>query len=174
MLPQDYEEFCAAFERHGVRCLVVGAHALAFHARPRATKDLDILIEPSLANARRALAALRDFFGGADLECTVADLADPHSVIQLGRAPVRIDLLSTLPGCPSFKRAWADRVEAPFGSVKVHYLGLDDLIRAKEAAGRAQDLADLRILRRARARAQPTKRASRRQGGSIRGQKHDT
>jgi len=74
MPSQDYEEFIAALNAHGVRYLVVGAHAVAFHARPRATRDLDILIEPTPANARKALAALRDFFGGADLGYTVEDL----------------------------------------------------------------------------------------------------
>ena len=44
---QDYEEFIAALNAHGVRYLVIGAHAVAFHARPRATKDLDILLEPT-------------------------------------------------------------------------------------------------------------------------------
>ena len=70
MASQDYEEFIAALNDHGVRYLIVGAHAVAFHARPRATKDLDILLEPTRANAQKALAALRDFFGGVDLGCT--------------------------------------------------------------------------------------------------------
>jgi hypothetical protein len=43
MSSQDYEEFIAALNAHGVRYLVIGAHAVAFHAQPRATKDLDIL-----------------------------------------------------------------------------------------------------------------------------------
>lgn len=73
MPSQDYEEFIAALNAHGVRYLVVGAHAVAFHARPRATKDLDILIEPSAANAERILTALRDFLGGVDLGYTVED-----------------------------------------------------------------------------------------------------
>ncbi len=94
----DYEEFIAALNAHGVRYLVVGAHAVAFHARPRATKDLDILLEPSPENAWRALAALRDFFGGADLGYTVEDLTDPRWIIQLGVAPIRIDLLAEIPG----------------------------------------------------------------------------
>jgi hypothetical protein len=94
MASHDYEEFIAALNAHGVRYLVIGAHAVAFHARPRATKDLDILLEPTPANARKALAALRDFFGGADLGYTVEDLTDPDRIIQLGVAPVRIDLLA--------------------------------------------------------------------------------
>ena len=162
MTSRDYEEFIAALNGHGVRYLIVGAHAVAFHARPRATRDLDILLDPAPGNARRALDALRDFFGGADLGYTIADLTDPRWIIQLGVAPVRIDLLSQLPGCPTFNAAWKTRVEARFGAVPAYYLGLDELIRAKEAAGRAQDRADARLLRQAKDRGQRTKRSSRR------------
>jgi len=87
MPSQDYEEFIAALNAHSVRYLVIGAHAVAFHARPRATKDLDVLLEPTAANARRALAALREFFGGADLGYTVEDMIDPQWLVQLGVAP---------------------------------------------------------------------------------------
>lgn len=162
MASRDYEEFIAVLNDHGVRYLIVGAHALAFHARPRATKDLDILLDSTSANARKVLAALRDFFGGADLGYTVEDLIDPHWIIQIGLAPVRIDLLTQLPGCASFEATWKNRVEARFGAVTAYYLGLEDLIRAKDAAGRAQDRADARILRRARDKAQLTKPFSRR------------
>jgi len=73
---RDYEEFIAALNAHGVRYLVVGAHAVALHARPRATKDLDVLIDPTPANARKALNALRAFFSGADLGYSIDDLMD--------------------------------------------------------------------------------------------------
>src|SRR3970040_2539504 len=117
MPSQDYEEFIAALNAHGVRYLVVGAHAVAFHARPRATKDLDILIDPTPTNARRALAALRDFFGGAELGYSVEEVTDPQWIIQLGVAPVRIDLISEIPGLASFETAWRNRVTARFGTV---------------------------------------------------------
>jgi predicted nucleotidyltransferase len=168
MPSQDYEEFIAALNVHGVRYLVIGAHAVAFHARPRATKDLDILLEPTPENAHRALTALREFFGGADLGYTVEDLTDPQWIVQLGVAPVRIDLLSEIPGFPSFEAAWRNRVDAQFGAVQVHYLGLDDLLQAKEAAGRPQDRADVRVLQRAKGQAQLTKRSSRRSSRSRR------
>lgn len=164
MASHDYEEFIAALNAHGVRYLVIGAHAVAFHARPRATKDLDILLEPTPANARKALAALRDFFGGADLGYAVEDLIDPDWIIQLGVAPVRIDLLPEISGFTSFGDAWKNRVDARFGSVPTHYIGLEDLIRAKEAAGRLQDRADARVLRRAKGQVQLTKRSSRPRG----------
>lgn len=161
MPSHDYEEFIAALNAHGVRYLVVGAHAVAFHARPRATKDLDILLEPTPANARNVLAALRDFFGGADLGYTVEDLTAPDWIIQLGVAPVRIDLLPEIAGFTSFVAAWESRIAARFGAVPTYYLGLDALIRAKEAAGRPQDRADVRVLRRAK---ELTKRSRRPRG----------
>ena len=67
MPSRDFEEFIAALNAHGVRYLIVGAHAVAFHARPRATRDLDVLIKPTSSNARRTLAALREFLGGSDM-----------------------------------------------------------------------------------------------------------
>ena len=157
----DYEEFVAALNAHGVRYLIVGAHAVAYHAHPRATKDLDILLDPAPANARKALAALRAFFGGKDPGYTVADLTDPQWIIQIGIAPVRIDLLSHLPGSPPFAILWRNRIEAQFGSVKTHYLALNDLICTKEATGRVQDRADVRILRRAKKQVKLEKKLSR-------------
>jgi hypothetical protein len=121
MPSHDYEEFIAALNAHGMRYLVVGAHAVAYHARPHATKDLDILLEATPENARRALAAWRDCFGGTDLGYAVEDLTDPRWIIQIGIAPVRIDLLSRVPGCPSFEKAWTNRLEAHFGRVKAHF-----------------------------------------------------
>ena len=150
---RDYEEFIAALNARGARYLIIGAHAVAFHARPRATGDLDILLDPAQRNARKVLAAVGDFFGGADPGYSEADVIDPRWVIQLGVAPVRIDLISQIPGFASFQAAWKNRVEARFGSIPAHYIGLNELIAAKEAAGRPQDRADLEILERARGRA---------------------
>jgi len=149
MRSRDYEEFVESLNASGARYLIVGAHAVAFHARPRATKDFDVFIEPSLDNAERVLAAIRSFLGG-DLGLTPADLTTPGSVIQLGVAPSRIDLLSRLAGNLDFGAAWESRVDARFGDVDAHYLSLNDLIQEKESAGRDQDRADLKSLRRVR------------------------
>ena len=148
----DFEEFIGALNAREVRYLLIGAHAVAFHARPRATKDLDVYVDPTRANAKRLKAALGDFFGGSPPGYADSDLLDPDSVIQLGVAPVRIDILSHIDGLESFSMAWRRRVEGRFGSVDAHYLALDDLIAAKTAAGRPQDLSDLVTLRRAQRR----------------------
>jgi predicted nucleotidyltransferase len=144
---RDFEEFLGALNARGVRYLVVGAHAVAYHARPRATKDLDVYIEPTKRNARLLLLAMHDFFGN-ELSYTVEDLLDPEVVIQLGVAPVRIDLLNDLPGVTRFATAWKRRAKGRFGSVEASYLSLEDLMAAKAAANRPQDRADLVILRR--------------------------
>jgi hypothetical protein len=147
MRSQDYEEFIASLNDQGARYLIVGAHAVAYHARPRATKDFNIFIDPTPGNARKVLAALQVFLG-SDLGYTVDDLCDRDSFIQLGVAPVRIDLISDLKGCPDFAAVWSRRVKASFGSAPANYLGLDDLIVAKTAADRPQDRADVRVLKR--------------------------
>ena len=154
-MSRDFEEFIAALNAHEVRYVVIVAHAVALHARPRATKDLDVFVEPSAENAERLLKALRDFFGGADLGYTIEDILEPRWVLQIGVPPVRIDLLSAVTGISDFRSVWAARVHARFGTVDCEFLGSDDLIRSKEAADRPQDRADLVVLRKARARRKP-------------------
>ncbi len=148
MLLRDYKEFIAALNAHGVRYLIVGAHAVAHYARPRATKDLDLFLDPDLANAHRVIAAMRDFYRGADLGYTAEEISDPNWIVQLGVAPVRIDLITELSGVPDFEDVWTRRVEGLFGDIPAYYLGLEDLLNSKAAAGRHQDKADLRTLKR--------------------------
>lgn len=151
MSSRDYEEFLESLNAHEVRYLVVGAHAVAFHARPRATKDLDVFIDPDPANGERTLTAIRDFLG-SDLGLTVEDLIEAGTIVQLGVAPSRIDILASLGHTGDFEAAWAARAEGRFSNVPTRYLSLDDLIREKEAIARDQDLADVRVLRMARDR----------------------
>ncbi len=160
MAHPDFEEFIAAFNARRVRYLVIGAHALALHARPRATKDLDLFIDPSPANAKRVLRALGDFLGGHPPGYSVADLTDPDIVLQLGVAPVRIDLLSRVLGVRSFRAAWKTRVDARFGKVPAHFIGREQLISAKSASDRPQDRVDVASLRRAEQRDRARRRPS--------------
>ncbi len=86
---RDYEEFVESLNRSGARYLIIGAHAVALHARPRATKDFDIYIEPTGENAERVLVAIREFLG-SDLGLRRKDLGTPGRIVQLGVAPTRI------------------------------------------------------------------------------------
>jgi hypothetical protein len=127
-----------------VKALIVGGYAVAFHAKPRFTKDIDLLVEPNPDNAQRLLRALSDFgFGAVDL--AVDDFTTPGRVVQLGIAPNRVDLMTAIDGV-SFADAWTGRVSGRFGAVPVFYIGKAELVRNKRATGRAQDLADVEAL----------------------------
>jgi hypothetical protein len=143
---RDHVRFLAALARHDVRALIVGAHALAFHAKPRYTKDLDLFVEATPENAARVLAALDEFGFGA-LGLTIDDLAERGRSVQLGFEPNRIDVRSNLAGI-SFSEAWANRAEGTFGGQVVAFIGRAELMRNKAASARPQDLADLDLLRR--------------------------
>ena len=96
-LNADLREFIELLNSRGVEYVIVGAHSLAFHGRPRYTGDLDILIRPSEENATKVVALLRDFgFGSTDF--AESDFTEPGQIIQLGRIPHRIDLLTSISG----------------------------------------------------------------------------
>jgi len=140
----DFRDLFLAFNAARARYLVVGAHAVSFHARPRFTKDLDIWVDPAPANAERVHAALQEF--GASLrDLTLADLANPEMVYQIGVAPNRIDILMGLQGL-SFDSAWSRRIETVYGDCPVFVIDRADLIRNKRAVGRPRDLEDVRAL----------------------------
>lgn len=149
----DFEEFIALLGVHRVRYLIVGGYAVGFHARPRATKDLDVLVDRTAANAARVQRALADFLGeGALSDITLDKLQDPTTLIVLGRAPVRIDLLTGIDGVTSFRAAWSRRAIGRYGATAASFISAEDLLRAKLASGRPQDLVDADVLRRAAAR----------------------
>ncbi len=146
-LHRDWKELLRLFVAHRVRFVVVGAHALAAHGRPRLTGDLDLLVEPTLVNARRVLRALEAFgFGGLGL--SVEDFARPGRVVTLGRVPARVDLMTRISGV-SFRRAWSGRLEGRLGAVDLCFLGKRDLMINKQQSGRPKDLLDLCLLREA-------------------------
>jgi hypothetical protein len=146
-LPPDFRDLLRAFSAHQVRYLVVGAYAVAAHGHPRATKDLDVWVEPSAENAARVLAALREF--GAPLQgLTVEDLMTPGVTYQIGLPPLRIDVLTALDGVPEFAVAWRHRRPAVLDGFRVATLGRRELLENKRAAARPQDLADVAALER--------------------------
>jgi hypothetical protein len=131
-LQQDLREFVALLNSHSVEFLVVGGHAVAFHGHPRFTGDIDFLIRASDQNATRLLNALRAFgFGDKS-----------GNVVQLGRPPNRIDLLTSISGV-EFDDAWSSRVQAELDGLPVSFLGWQSLIENKQASGRPKDLADV-------------------------------
>ncbi len=147
-LPPDWSELIGLLCAEGVRFVIVGAHALAVHGRPRATGDLDIFVEPSIANATRLGAALSRF-GFPALARTARRFAEPDRMASLGREPLRIDLMTGISGV-SFAQAWKGRVRARFGDHEVGFLGRRQFVANKQAAARPKDLLDLALLEEAR------------------------
>ena len=126
------------------RFLVVGAYAVTFHSRPRATGDLDLWVEPTAENAARVIRALRAF--GAPLQdLSEADLGTSGMVYQIGVPPRRVDLLTSLTGL-EFTEAWRERVTGRMGDLECPFIGRAQLIHNKRALGRPRDLADLELL----------------------------
>ena len=147
---QDYKDLLSAFHAHGVRYLIVGGYAVIFHAQPRFTNDMDFFIKADAANAQATYAALAEF--GAVLEGIRPDeFADRSSFFRFGRDPRGFDILPDLPGV-DFEAAWERRVEGLIDEatgLKAFFISKDDLIAAKLASGRPQDLADVSAIQKA-------------------------
>jgi hypothetical protein len=137
----DFVDLLRAFTEADVRFLVVGAYALAYHGRPRATGDLDVWVEATPANAARVVRALATF-GAPMQEVDEGDFTRSGTVFQMGVAPVRIDILTELTGL-RFADAWATRVRGAFGEIEVDFIGRDAFIANKRAIGRAKDISDI-------------------------------
>jgi hypothetical protein len=142
----DFRDLFAALNAAGARYLVVGGYALALHAEPRFTKDLDVWIDRTAENAQAVWNALAAF-GAPVTGVSADDLASPDLVYQLGVAPSRIDILTSIDGV-EFVNAWPRRVEERYGDQQAFFIGLADLVENKRAAGRPQDMADLELLQR--------------------------
>ena len=145
-LSNDLCEFVHLLNAKKVRYMLVGAWAMAFHARPRYTGDVDFFVESGPDNAARLMEVIEEFgFGGIGIQAT--DFLEADCVIQLGRAPNRVDLLTGISGV-SFEEAWGGRVTVSLSGIEVAVIGREHLIRNKRAANRAKDRADVEWLER--------------------------
>jgi hypothetical protein len=142
----DFRDILVELHRAGARFVVLGGHAVAFHGHPRATKDLDVLVESNSDNAERVYAALAAF--GAPLsafEVSVEDFASYDGVLQLGVPPRRIDIINRADGI-TFAEAIADGESFTVEGCEIPVIGRKALIKNERAAGRPQDIADVKAL----------------------------
>jgi len=144
-LHPDFKDLLEVFAAEGVEYLVVGGYAVSFHTKPRYTKDVDIWICDAQDNRERTKRALK-LFGAPPHVVQALEQAGPEDIVWMGKPPVRVDLLTCIPGA-TFATAYPNRVKSKWGDTPVSIIGLEDLILAKQAAGRDQDLLDLRLLR---------------------------
>jgi hypothetical protein len=147
---QDFKELLAILNAEQVKYLIVGGYAVSFYTQPRATKDLDIFIKPDKDNADALFRALVRFDAPlGDLK--PVDFAEQGSFFRMGKPPIMVDILPELTGV-DFDNAWKNRVMATIDAetnLEAAFIAANDLITAKEAAGRPQDIADAAVLRKA-------------------------
>ena len=133
----------SSLHKHRVKYVTIGGIAAILHGVPRATFDLDILIEATPDNAQRLLRALiKAGLGTAAL--TTADQVLAHEVTVF-RDRVRIDVQTSTLGI-KFEEVWARREVMMYRRQEFYVLSRADLIASKRAAGRPQNLEDVRLL----------------------------
>ena len=142
----DFRELLSLFKKYSVRYLVVGGYAVMRYTEPRFTKDLDVFIAVDKGNPEAVYTALAEF--GAPLDnLSPQDFAQEGYFYQMGSPPLRVDVLMSIPGVV-FAEAWEDRETLMVAETEMYFISKRDLIRAKRAAGRPQDLLDLDNLER--------------------------
>lgn len=127
-----------------MQCVLVGGYALGWHGVIRATGDIDFLYKQTTANVRRLCAALREF-GAPEHLVDPPFLLSPNAVTQIGLPPLRIDLLAAISGV-SFAEVDAGAHHVEVDGQRLRVIGVNELRRNKQAAGRAKDKQDLRGL----------------------------
>ncbi len=144
-IEKDFKEFIALLNENKVKYLIVGGFAFAFYVEPRYTKDIDILIEASEENSKKIIDALTAFgFGNVGLK--EENFQKPDQIIQLGYAPVRIDIITSIAGV-TFDSAWKNKVEGKYGDIPCFFISKEDLILNKQKAARPQDITDVKKLK---------------------------
>jgi len=143
MLNQLQDVF-ASFQKHNVKYVIIGGIAAVLHGVPRATFDLDILIEATPDNAQRLLDALLEARLGTALLTSAEELLAHEITVFKDR--VRIDVQTATPGL-RFEDAWRNRETMEYRGQTFYVVSRDDLIASKLGAGRQIDLEDVRLLK---------------------------
>jgi hypothetical protein len=143
-LHPDFKDLLAEFARSKVSYALIGGYAVGFHTKPRATKDLDLLVSGLADNLAHAAEALAAFGAPAHVVESVRTLG-PTEIAFLGAPPVRVDILRSADGIDAESVISRAKV-AVVGDLEIPIILLEDLIANKRAAGRPQDLADVAAL----------------------------
>ena len=144
-LNQDFLEFIELLEEEKVEYLVIGGYAVGLHGFPRYTGDIDFFVAISEDNAERILRVFEKF-GFGEIGITQADFLKVDHVVEIGREPRKIQVLTGIDGV-HFKECAERKVDMVIGGVSVKFIGKDDLIRNKAASGRPKDRIDVEELK---------------------------
>ncbi|MHC4872151.1 MAG: hypothetical protein ACYTFY_09930 [Planctomycetota bacterium] len=142
MLNQDYKEMLSALKEEQAEFILVGAYALAAHGFPRATGDIDILVNPTEENSKKVFSALLKF--GAPIEnITEEDFSKDDVIFQIGLTPRRIDIITSIESV-TFPEAWEDAISIQIEGIPV--ISKEKMIKNKQSTGRDKDLIDAKTL----------------------------
>lgn len=148
-MTKDFADFLESLNREGVAYVVIGGIAVLAHIPYRTTRDLDVLIEPTLENADKARRAV-GAWGSFEPEYEPADFIS-GDILSFGGL-LRVEIHSRVPGV-DWEDVWKGRVESEFLGVRTSFAGVDELIRMKRATGNAEkDLPDVQRLEALRSR----------------------
>lgn len=143
-LPQDFKEFLKLLNARKIKYLLIGGYAVGYHGYPRATADMDIWIAMQPDNAKKIVAALKEF--GFDIPGLSAELfLKENQIVRMGVPPVRLELTTSISGV-EFDECYRARVVAKIDGVRVNLISLKHLKLNKKASGRHKDLNDLENL----------------------------
>jgi len=140
----DFSDLLRLFNSNKVRYLVIGGYAYIQYVEPRYTKDLDLWISTDTTNAAAVYKSLKEF-GAPLVDISENNFSEDGYFYQMGVPPVRVDILMGIPGV-EFEKAWNRRMEVDFADLSVTFISKVDLIAAKHASGRPQDLLDADLL----------------------------
>ena len=142
----DFRDILTIFNSHGVEYLLVGGYATGAHGHSRYTRDFGPWALGTDDNAARVADAVREFgFDVAGLSADTFTSGVRTKVIQMGREPNRIEILTAIDGV-SFVDCRPRALAVEWDGVTVPVIGRDDLLANKRASGRPQDLADVAAL----------------------------
>lgn len=148
MLNRHFLDFLGLLAKHEVEYLVIGGYAVAAHGFPRFTGDLDVFVAIGRDNAQ-CLVDVFDEFGFASLNLNEEDFLEPDIVVEIGREPMKIQVLTGIDGI-TFDRCRADQMILEADGLRIPFIGLDSLLINKAASPRNKDRIDFEELTRLR------------------------
>jgi hypothetical protein len=143
----DFIDFIDALNTSSVKYLLVGGYAVILNGYIRTTGDMDIWVLPTKENYQQLSEAFYRF-GMPTFDMTLQKflLTEQYDVFTFGRPPISIDILTKVKGI-SFVEAYENAEWFAIDEkISVRFIGLSDLITAKQSAGRPKDLDDLENL----------------------------
>lgn len=144
VLPPDFKEFLSLLKSKNIQYLLIGGYAVGYHGYPRATNDMDIWIAIDQKNAELMVLALKEFgFDTPQLSENI--FLKKNSIVRMGIAPMRIEILTTISGV-DFEECFQQKVVDEIDGIEINIIGLNQLKINKKASGRHKDLDDFENL----------------------------